>query len=95
MNHTAIRLVRLFVCFVQQFHPVNYLRNVALRQANTEHVFLLDVDFLPMLNIYEYSRHLVDSTATIAGTLGITAHNKLVCAVFVTFLLTFFCADEQ
>jgi len=67
----------VFVC--QQFYPVNYLRNVALHQANTEHVFLLDVDFLPMLNIYEYSQQLLESASTIASTLGIAAHNKLVC----------------
>jgi len=63
----------------QQFYPVNYLRNVALRQVNTEHVFLLDVDFLPMLSLYDFSRQLLESSTTIADVLGITAHNKLVC----------------
>ena len=29
------------------FYPINYLRNVALRFANTSHVFLSDIDFLP------------------------------------------------
>jgi len=67
---------------------------VALRQANTEHVFLLDIDFLPMLNIYEYSRQLLESATTIAGTLGITAQNKLVCAASVMLRLTFVDADE-
>jgi len=75
------------MCF-QQFYPVNYLRNVALRQANTEHVFLLDVDFLPMPSLYDYARQVLASAPTIAKTLDIAAHNKLVCnAAFVRLLL--------
>jgi len=58
---------------------VNYLRNVALRRANTEHVFLLDIDFLPMPNLYSYSRQLLESAPSIANKLGIATHNKLVC----------------
>jgi len=60
---------------------VNYLRNVALKQANTEHVFLLDVDFLPMSNLYDYSRQMLQSSVEIAATLGIAADNKLVCVL--------------
>ncbi|CAC5385785.1 LARGE [Mytilus coruscus] len=37
-----------------QYYPVNYLRNVALKQVNTPYVFLSDVDFLPMHGLYEY-----------------------------------------
>ena len=77
---SIIYLPVMSICvFWQQFYPVNYLRNVALRQANTEHVFLLDVDFLPMPSLYDSSRQLLESASTIADTLGITAHNKLVC----------------
>ncbi|KAJ8340527.1 hypothetical protein SKAU_G00351600 [Synaphobranchus kaupii] len=39
-----------------QFYPVNLLRNVALRHANTPYVFLTDVDFLPMYGLYNYLR---------------------------------------
>ncbi|KAJ8247698.1 hypothetical protein GJAV_G00249290 [Gymnothorax javanicus] len=39
-----------------QFYPVNLLRNVALRHANTPYVFLTDVDFLPMYGLYDYLR---------------------------------------
>uniref|UniRef100_A0A8C9T091 LARGE xylosyl- and glucuronyltransferase 2 n=1 Tax=Scleropages formosus TaxID=113540 RepID=A0A8C9T091_SCLFO len=39
-----------------QFYPVNLLRNIALRQANTPYVFLTDVDFLPMYDLYDYLR---------------------------------------
>uniref|UniRef100_A0A8C9SXU2 LARGE xylosyl- and glucuronyltransferase 2 n=1 Tax=Scleropages formosus TaxID=113540 RepID=A0A8C9SXU2_SCLFO len=39
-----------------QFYPVNLLRNIALRQANTPYVFLTDVDFLPMYGLYSYLR---------------------------------------
>ncbi|RXM28868.1 Glycosyltransferase-like protein LARGE2 [Acipenser ruthenus] len=39
-----------------QFYPVNLLRNIALRNANTPYVFLADVDFLPMYDLYDYLR---------------------------------------
>ncbi|XP_034051891.1 LARGE xylosyl- and glucuronyltransferase 2 isoform X1 [Gymnodraco acuticeps] len=42
-----------------QFYPVNLVRNVALRNANTPYVFLTDVDFLPMYGLYEYLRRTV------------------------------------
>uniref|UniRef100_A0A671UGP7 LARGE xylosyl- and glucuronyltransferase 2 n=1 Tax=Sparus aurata TaxID=8175 RepID=A0A671UGP7_SPAAU len=37
-----------------QFYPVNLVRNVALKNANTPYVFLTDVDFLPMYGLYDY-----------------------------------------
>ncbi|CAL8351703.1 unnamed protein product [Merluccius merluccius] len=42
-----------------QFYPVNLVRNVALRNANTPYVFLADVDFLPMYGLYDYLRRAV------------------------------------
>uniref|UniRef100_A0A3Q2DQ36 LARGE xylosyl- and glucuronyltransferase 2 n=1 Tax=Cyprinodon variegatus TaxID=28743 RepID=A0A3Q2DQ36_CYPVA len=42
-----------------QFYPVNLVRNVALRNANTPYVFLTDVDFLPMYGLYDYLRKSV------------------------------------
>ncbi|XP_041749291.1 LARGE xylosyl- and glucuronyltransferase 2 [Coregonus clupeaformis] len=42
-----------------QFYPVNLVRNVALRNANTPYVFLADVDFLPMYGLYDYLRKAV------------------------------------
>uniref|UniRef100_A0A8C6KA44 LARGE xylosyl- and glucuronyltransferase 2 n=3 Tax=Nothobranchius TaxID=28779 RepID=A0A8C6KA44_NOTFU len=42
-----------------QFYPVNLVRNVALRNANTPYVFLTDVDFLPMYGLYDYLRKAV------------------------------------
>ncbi len=47
------------ILLFQQFYPVNYLRNVALRQVNTPYVFLSDIDFLPMYNLYEYLRKAI------------------------------------
>jgi glycosyltransferase-like protein LARGE len=38
---------------------VNYLRNVALKQVVTPYVFLLDIDFLPMFNLYDYLKKAV------------------------------------
>uniref|UniRef100_H2L2Y0 LARGE xylosyl- and glucuronyltransferase 2 n=1 Tax=Oryzias latipes TaxID=8090 RepID=H2L2Y0_ORYLA len=42
-----------------QFYPVNLLRNVALKNANTPYTFLTDVDFLPMYGLYDYLRRSV------------------------------------
>ncbi|KAM6950518.1 xylosyl- and glucuronyltransferase LARGE2s isoform 2-T2 [Lycodopsis pacificus] len=42
-----------------QFYPVNLVRNVALKNANTPYVFLTDVDFLPMYGLYDYLRRTV------------------------------------
>lgn len=39
-----------------QFYPVNFLRNIALKNVNTPYVFLTDIDFLPMYGLYEYLR---------------------------------------
>nr|XP_033784341.1 LARGE xylosyl- and glucuronyltransferase 2 isoform X2 [Geotrypetes seraphini] len=39
-----------------QFYPVNLLRNVALKNALTPYVFLMDIDFLPMYGLYHYLR---------------------------------------
>ncbi|KAM4018139.1 xylosyl- and glucuronyltransferase LARGE2 isoform 1-T2 [Anomaloglossus baeobatrachus] len=39
-----------------QLYPVNLLRNVALRNAQTPYVFLSDIDFLPMYGLYESLR---------------------------------------
>ena len=35
------------------FYPVNYLRNVALKHVRTNYVFLSDIDFLPGAETYE------------------------------------------
>lgn len=42
-----------------QFYPINYLRNVALGQVNTTFVFLSDIDFLPMIDLYDHLRRYV------------------------------------
>ncbi|KAI8488043.1 LARGE xylosyl- and glucuronyltransferase 2 [Branchiostoma belcheri] len=42
-----------------QFYPVNLLRNIALQQVNTPYVFLMDIDFLPMYNLYPYLKKTV------------------------------------
>lgn len=41
-----------------QFYPVNFLRNIALKNAQTSHVFLMDIDFLPMYGLYDYLRYV-------------------------------------
>lgn len=39
---------------VKVHYPVNYLRNVALENVNTPYVFLMDVDFVPMVDLYSH-----------------------------------------
>ncbi|KAF6033547.1 GYLTL1B [Bugula neritina] len=42
-------------------YPVNYLRNIALNNARTQFIFLTDIDFLPMVNMYSYLREAANS----------------------------------
>ena len=37
-----------------RFYPVNYLRNIALDNTRTQYIFLSDIDFLPMPELYSY-----------------------------------------
>lgn len=37
-----------------QIYPVNYLRNVALDHLSTRFAFLLDIDFVPMVDLHDY-----------------------------------------
>lgn len=46
---------------IQSLYPINYLRNVALRQATTPYTFLLDIDFLPMLGLYPYLKRVLSN----------------------------------
>ena len=39
---------------------MNYLRNVALEQTQSEFMFLSDIDFLPMYGLYEYLKKAVN-----------------------------------
>ena len=67
----------MYLMFVslQQFYPVNFLRNTALRQVTTPYVFLSDIDFLPMYGLYEYQRKaiaMVDMKAS--NKVGVLTH---------------------
>eukprot|EP00795_Rhopilema_esculentum_P011669 gene11669-21919_t len=44
------------------FYPVNYLRNVAVQEAKTSFIFLLDIDFLPMPGLYEKLKRMASSS---------------------------------
>ena len=47
---------------------MNYLRNIALSQVNTPFVFMLDIDFLPAFDTYNYVRQmLVSDTVSAFG----------------------------
>ena len=42
-----------------EFYPINYLRNVALDNVQTPYVFLSDIDFLPMVGLYQYLKEAI------------------------------------
>jgi glycosyltransferase-like protein LARGE len=42
-----------------ELYPINFLRNVALNFSSTPYVFINDVDFLPMFNLYNYLRESI------------------------------------
>lgn len=46
----------MFMSIFQGLYPYNYLRNVALENVNTPFVFLSDVDFLPVIGMYQILR---------------------------------------
>lgn len=48
-----------------RLYPVNYLRNVALEHVVTKYAFLLDIDFLPMVDLYDY---LVEAVRVLGAT---------------------------
>ncbi|KAG2230082.1 glycosyl-transferase for dystroglycan-domain-containing protein [Thamnidium elegans] len=37
-------------------YPINHLRNIAITESSTEYIFVLDADFAPSANLYEYIR---------------------------------------
>ena len=49
------------VLFDKSLYPINLLRNVALDHVRTPFVFLADIDFLPMQNLYSTLRKSVQS----------------------------------
>ena len=49
-NNIAVHVVYVH----SRFYPVNYLRNVALKHLVTKYAFLLDIDFLPMVDLHAY-----------------------------------------
>ena len=49
-NDVAVHVVYA----ASQVYPVNYLRNVALNHLSTQFAFLLDIDFVPMVDLHDY-----------------------------------------
>ena len=56
---SSVIVNNIYFPLLQQYYPVNYLRNVAMEQVQTEFMFLSDIDFLPMYGLYEYLRRAV------------------------------------
>lgn len=67
------------------YYPINTLRNVALRQVTTPYVFLTDVDFLPMYNMYDYLKKTIGSMSSSMEISGVSSLKKaLVIPAFET-----------
>ena len=49
---TTLWTLIIFNIIFQDFYPINYLRNVALKFAKTDNVFLSDIDFVPGTDAY-------------------------------------------
>ena len=49
---TTLWTLIIFNIVFQDFYPINYLRNVALKFAKTDNVFLSDIDFVPGTDAY-------------------------------------------
>lgn len=60
-----------------KFYPVNRLRNVALDAALTPYVFLSDIDFLPVSNLYHYIKEAIKVLGTSRRALVIPAFESL------------------
>ena len=54
MNESTIAVISiLFGIEHDRWYPINHLRNIALQQAISEYVFLVDSDFVPSHGLYE------------------------------------------
>jgi len=45
---------RHYIIIIQEYFPINSLRNVAIDQAQTEFLMLVDIDLLPIPGTYKY-----------------------------------------
>lgn len=61
------------------YYPINKLRNIALEQVVTPFVFLTDVDFLPMHNLYDYLKKSITNTG-----LSLESKKALIVPAFET-----------
>lgn len=71
------------------FYPINKLRNVALEQVVTPYVFLSDIDFLPMIGLYDYLKRSIGSIGlkqTNTEQSSILNNRALVVPAFETLL---------
>ena len=72
------RKLALHVVFKQgRYYPVNVLRNVALNASETPYVFFSDIDFLPSVNLYEYTLEAVRVLGNNRSALVVPAFESL------------------
>ena len=44
---------------LQRLYPINYVRNVALRNTHTAYSIFVDVDLVPNKKLYKYSKQYI------------------------------------
>ena len=49
------------ITYLQNYYPINYLRNIALENVETGFVFLSDIDFLPGIETYTSIKRSIHS----------------------------------
>ncbi|KAF2358192.1 hypothetical protein FHG87_011053 [Trinorchestia longiramus] len=57
-----------WVHHIENFYPVNFLRNVAMQQVQTPYVFLTDIDFLPMFGLHAHLGRSLAAMAALGGS---------------------------
>ena len=76
-------IVDVVVVWLQDFFPVNFLRNVALENAETKYVFLTDIDFEPMpkldirLQDYILKGYLQGKTVCVCAIIALSMQRNL------------------
>lgn len=63
---------------LQEFHPINKLRNIGLKNAQTPYVFLADIDFIPSQDLYDTLRKYIKQMGSLRKKVN-KKNNPFVC----------------
>ena len=71
---------------LQEYYPVNFLRNVAFNNTVTKYVYLSDVDFVPSIGLHENLKARIDEGLLENKTVSIKWFHMSVHAWKITLL---------